>query len=546
MRSIFLIKPLTIRTKMALFSFGLVLLAIMVGGFLLIQKVTVMFEDEMGLHALAIARTLAQMDEIKDNVGQPNGWEVIQPIAEKTRLATGVAYIVVLDMHKIRYSHPVQDRIGKKFTDQDIGAALANHELISRAEGVLGPSIRAFVPIKVDEGTRQVGVVVVGVLTPTAVQIWRSIHVKIYSFLAVGLVIGLLGSLFLAHNIKKAMLSMEPGEIARLLQERIAIFQAMSEGVVAIDTNLRITVLNEEARRLLGLENDVVGRYVYDVIPDSNLPEIIKSGKPVFNQERVINNTIIISNRLPVKVNGEIVGAVSTFKDKTEVNALAEELTGVKLFVEALRVQNHENANKLHTIAGLVELGHYQQAIDYIFDITGEQQKVTGLINKQIHDYRMAGLLLGKFARSKELKIELNIDPKSYLKYIPDKINSSDLVIIAGNLIENAFEAVQQAGNEKRKVYFKIYDTAEQITIEVRDWGPGIDPQLEHKIFEQGFSTKGTGRGIGLHLVKRTVENLNGSIKIIRPENTGVLFKVMLPKQCKPGDGDIEYPRVDY
>jgi two-component system sensor histidine kinase DctS len=120
--------------------------------------------------------------------------------------------------------------------------------------------------------------VVVGVLTPTAVQIWRSIHLKVYSFLAVGLLIGLLGSLLLAHNIKRAMFSMEPSEIARLLQERIAIFQAISEGVVAIDTNLRITVLNEEARRVLGVEKEAVGQYVYDVIPDSNLPEILKSG----------------------------------------------------------------------------------------------------------------------------------------------------------------------------------------------------------------------------------------------------------------------------
>jgi two-component system sensor histidine kinase DctS len=244
-------------------------------------------------------------------------------------------------------------------------------------------------------------------------------------------------------------------------------------------------------------------------------------------------------------VGGEIVGAVSTFKDKTEINALAEELTGVKMFVEALRVQNHENANKLHTIAGLIELGHHQQAIDYIFDITEEQQKITGLLNKNIHDYRMAGLLLGKYARAKELKIKFNIDRKSCLKNLPENLLSSDLVIIAGNLIDNAFEAVLKEDKEKHRVDFKIYDTIDQISIEVRDWGPGIKPELENKIFEHGFSTKGTGRGIGLYLVKRAVENLSGYIRVINPGKCGVLIKVALPRQPKSGDGDNEYQRAD-
>jgi len=371
---------------MAIFSFLLVFMAISVGGFFVIQKITQMFEDEMGLRALAIARTLAQMDVVKENVGAVNGWEKIQPVAERTRLATGVVYIVVIDMERIRYSHPVSERIGKKFDDNDVGAALANHEYVSRAQGVLGPSIRAFVPIKVDEGTRQVGVVVVGVLTPTWLQILQSVHLQIYSFLAIGLLIGFIGSIFLARNIKRAMFSMEPREIARMLQERVAIFQAMGEGVIAIGTDCRITVLNYEARRILGLTEDAVGKDVNDIIPNTNLPAVIKAGKPNHNQEMVINNTVIISNRIPVRVEGEIVGAVATFRDKTEINALAEELTGVKTFVDALRVQNHEYMNKLHTIAGLIQLEHYNQAIDFIFDITKEQQKITSLISKRIQD----------------------------------------------------------------------------------------------------------------------------------------------------------------
>lgn len=529
-------KTLTLRTKMAFFAFSLVLLAVAIGGFFVIQKVTLVIEEEMGLRALAIARTLAQMDEINEHVGDPDGWEYIQPIAEKTRLATGVAYIVVLDMDRIRYSHPVRDRIGKEFTDQDIGAALANHEYVSRAQGVLGHSVRAFVPIKVDEGTRQVGVVVVGVLTPTMAQILHKVMLEVYSFLAVGLIIGLVGSLLLARNIKRAMFSMEPEEIARILQERIAIFQSMGEGVVAIDTDARITVLNNEARRLLKLDYEPVGSPVTEVIPNTNLPRVLKTGEPEHNQEVVINDTVVISNRVPVKVDGEIVGAVATFRDKTEINALAEELTGIKAFVEAQRVQNHEYMNKLHTIAGLVQLKHYDQALDYIFDITEEQQKITSLVNKRIRDYRLAGMLLGKYARAKELKINFIIDPASYMDRLPASVSSNALVVIAGNLLENAFDSVRTEVDERRRVYFKIQHAPDSLIMEVRDWGGGINPGMEQKIFEHGFSTKGSARGIGLFLVQRTLASMNGGIEVKRPEDGGIRMVVTLPLKRNRGD----------
>ncbi len=534
------IKTLTLRAKMAVFSFLLVLLVVAIGGFFVIQKVTLVVEEEMGLRALAIARTLAQMDEIKEHVGVLGGWEYIQPVAEKTRLATGVDYIVVMDMERIRFSHPVRDRIGKKFTGPDAGAALANHEYVSRTVGDLGNAIRAFVPVKVEEGTRQVGVVVVGVLTPGVIQVLRKVSWEVYSFLAVGLIIGLGGSLLLARNIKRALFSMEPEEIARILQERTAIFQSMNEGVVAIDTQGRITVINDGARGMLKLEDDVTGKPVAEVIPNTRLPRVLETGEPEHNQELLINDTIVISNRVPVKVTGVIVGAVATFRDKTEVNALAEELTGIKSFVEAQRVQNHEYMNKLHTIAGLIQLKHYAQAMDYIFDITEEQQKITSLVSKRINDYRLAGMLLGKYARAKELRINFTIEPASYLGKLPSAISSNALVIIAGNLLENAFDAVCTETAERRKVYFKIMETQSSLNMEVRDWGVGIEAGLEQKIFEHGFSTKGQSRGIGLFLLRKTLTSMNGDIRVVRPEGGGVLMAVTLPLARHRGDDTVE------
>ncbi|MCL6638197.1 MAG: sensor histidine kinase [Firmicutes bacterium] len=528
----FVPKVFSLRTKMALLSFGSVFLAILFGGCIVVDRISSTLEKEIGMRAMAIARTLAQMEDIQNNVGKPGGAQVIQPIAERTRHATGVEYIVVTDMNAIRYSHPVEERIGQKFSDQDIGPSLNNNEYISYAEGVLGPSVRAFVPVKVDEGTRQVGVVVVGILTPTVGSILRSIQLQLYYSLAAGLIVGLLGSLYLARRIKMAMFSLEPEEIARLLEERIAIFQAINEGVIAIDKAARITVANEEAKRIIGKEKqNIIGRPIRDVIPDTSLPEVLNTGQAQKHREMVINNTVILVNRVPVRFQGEIIGAVSTFQDKTEVNRLAEELTGVKVFVEALRVQNHEHMNKLHTIAGLIQLEKYQQALDYIYETTEEQQEVTRLVTKNIDDYQVAGLLLGKYGRAKELRAELLIDRNTRLKSLPPHLESSAMVVIIGNLIENALEAVRMMPADRRKIYFSMVDKADTLTISVRDLGPGIPVKDRDLIFEHGYSTKDpTGRGIGLYLVKHYVELAGGTITLHFPGGAGTEFLIVIPK----------------
>lgn len=523
----------TLATKMALLSFASVFLAVVIGGAVAVQRFSTMMEKEMGMRTMAIARTLAQMETIQENVGRPGGEKIIQPIAEKTRLSTGVEYIVVLDMEGIRYSHPVEDRIGEKFSGEDLAPALANNEYISRAEGVLGPSIRAFTPIKVDEGTRQVGVVVVGVLTPTLSALLHSMRMEIYLTLGLGIMVGLLGSLFLARKVKQAMFSLEPEEIARLLKERVAIFEAMGEGIIAIDTSARITVMNDEARRIFGVDESVIGQPVNEVI-GGRLLRVLQTGEPEMNRERVINGITILTNRVPIRMDDKIIGAVATFRDKTEVKRLAEELTGVKAFVEALRVQNHENMNKLHTIAGLIQLERYQDALDYIFKITEEQEELTRFLTRNICDYSLAGLLLGKYGRAKELRVELVIDRKSNLKELPSGLEVNSLVVIIGNLLENALDAVCQVENEKKQVFFFIQGDRNGIFLEVRDTGPGIPPEIRERIFDEGFTTKGSRyRGLGLFLVKRNVKNMAGRLEVDCPPGGGTIFTVSIPAGYK-------------
>lgn len=524
-------KNLKLSTKIIILSFFSVLLVMLVGGTVMVKKIVATMEEEMGMRALAIARTIAQMPLIQESIEKPEGWKNIQPIAEKTRVATGVEYIVVVGMNGLRYSHPVADRIGKPFTGEDLASALTDREVITSARGVLGPSIRALVPVKADDGTRQVGVVVVGILTPTPAGIYKSIRFELFSVLILCAALGLIGSVLLAKSIKKAMFRLEPEEIARLLEERIAIFQALSEGIIAIDSTCKITVINAAAARILGLDGDAVtGRCIMDVISDSSLPRVLESGVPEYNQERLINNVVIISNRVPVRVNGVVVGAVATFRDRTEIHRLAEELTGVKAFVEALRVQNHEHLNRLHTIAGLIQLKQHNEALEYIFDVTEEQQGITTFLSSRIKDNSIAGLLLGKYSRAREIRANMTIDPNSRLTRLPKKLDSNALVVIIGNLLENAIHALKNAPDKENNIYFYISDKNNTLSIIVQDSGPGIPEDIREEVFKNGFSTKGgQGHGLGLYIVKEHVRAAGGSIDMECPPGRGTRFTVNIP-----------------
>lgn len=518
-----------LRMKIGILVFCLVFLSSAISGGMLVEKVLSATENELGQRVLSIARSVAELEPIINNVGQPDGAKSIQPVAEKIRLATNVEYIVVYDMNRIRYSHPISSKIGTVFMGGDEGPSLAEHVYISRAYGSKGPSIRAFVPVMKE--SKQVGVVVVGIVTPTYKQLLLEYRGDLQIPFFIALIVGLIGAVLLAYNIKKQMFNMEPTEIARLLEERVAVFQSIGDGVVAIDSQYRITIANPEACRILGLSEPVVGKGVLDVIPDSQLTTVMQTGIPQYDEDRIVGNARILISILPIRVKGKIVGAAATFRDKTELFNLAEELTGVKQFIEALRVQNHEHRNKLHAIAGLIQLGKSEQALSYVFDSVYEQEELASFLTNNICDYSISGLLLAKVSRAKELGIQLHIDRSSCLKSIPQKWDGGILVTVIGNLLENAMEALQGQALERRKIECTICDLADELRIEVKDNGPGIPKQIRDQIYKQGFTTKGSkNRGIGLALIYRYVENVGGRIDLDTEVNRGTTFKVIIPK----------------
>jgi two-component system sensor histidine kinase DctS len=529
---------ISLRTKMLVVSFIVVSISIFTSGWIMVYSISDAFEKELGERARAIARTAAQIPNIRNNVGMTNGASIIQPIAERTRLATNVDYIVIIDMNRIRYSHPSESLIGKEFVGGDERAALAEHEYISKAKGTLGYSVRAFVPIMDEEGTNQVGVAVVGILTPTFQSLVAQFRNDILLSLLWGLLVGLLGSLFLAHNIKKQTFNLEPYEIAKLVEERSGVMQAMNMGIIALDEKEQITFMNHLASEYTHQENQENKKFhLADVFPDSwgNIISLLKNE----DNQQAINRNIFLYDKTylislyHIRVKGQLVGSVITMIDRTEANQLAEELTGVKSLVDVLRAQNHEYMNKLHSIAGLIQLERTEDALQFIIDETTDEENIIQFLKEHILDYSVSGLLLGKRSRAKELGVQFYINRDSYLYQIVDGCSAGDVVTMIGNLLENAFESFSVT-NEEKVVECLIQGDEHFIKIRVSDKGVGISETEISNIFKYGYSTKKKeGRGIGLALVNQIVESGQGEISIDSKPGRGTTVEITIKRGKK-------------
>lgn len=518
-----------IQLKITLLSFGIVFFSIIIGGIFLIGNTWSSSEKQLAKQSLVTAHSIAESSKVQELVLKPNGWEQLNPIIEKLRIIHDADYIVVLNNEHIRYSHPIYSQLGTVSKSLDESAAFAEHEYTSKAQGEMGTAIRAFVPI-LNSKNEQIGVVLVGNILPSLSEILANFKTEIQYILLLTLLFGVCGSWMMAKHIKKETFQLEPHEIARVLKERTAAFNAMHEGVIAIDNNNIITIFNEKAKQMLNISGDVIGKDIRDVIDDTFLPEILTQDYPIYNQEISVQQKNILSNRVRIMLKDKTVGAVAIFQDRTEVTKLAEELTSVKSFVEALRAQNHEHMNKLHTIAGLIQLGNLDEALLYVFQSTEEQTGLTRFLTQHIHDDNLVGLLLSKVSIGRERGIDLIFDPNMKLERFPHGMDHHDFVLIIGNLIENAFAAFKHSEEEKKQVYMSIEQDDTICTIVVEDNGCGIPDSLQSHVYERGFTTKGAeGSGIGLYLIAQIVKKSKGEISVQSAPNEGTIFILSFP-----------------
>mgnify|MGYP004582466203 FL=1 len=350
-----------------------------------------------------------------------------------------------------------------------------------------------------------------------------------------GLVVGIWGAIYLAKRIKSVLFGYEPEEIARMLRERDILLNSVREGIVNINSNGRITLVNSEASILLqqaGIKNvsEIMGMNASDVLKRLPINDIIKDGKTLVDASVKIGNTIFILTAVPLLLEDKnIVGAVLTFRKKSVVEEMANQLTGFKNYATALRAQTHEFMNKMHVIMGLIDMKAYDELKNFTQEIAYNRQSEVSYIVTRLKDITLSGFILGKISRSRELDIEFSLTEESELHSELDVPSVHDIVLIAGNIIENAFDALKNFDGE-RIVNLSILDFDREIVIVVEDSGPGMDESIRKHIFQRGFSSKcESGHGFGLYLVKQSIDSLNGTISVESAPGEGTIFTVRLP-----------------
>jgi CitB family two-component system sensor histidine kinase MalK len=520
----------SLQIKIIVLVCGVVAMSLLTADFLLTSHIQTGVEQSIATNATNIARIVARSPIIIAGLEDKRGEQGIQNFTDEIRRATNLEFIVVMDMNGIRKSHPNTELIGQHFVGGDeLESLLHGREYTSVATGTLGVSLRAFVPVIGSKG-EQIGVVSVGILLDDVQQQISQSRRIIYSATLVGFLVGIVGALALARNIKKTMFGLEPFVIASLLEERIAMLQSVREGVLAIDRESKITLVNKEAMRIFnmaGIEGDLIGKPVNDHVGNSRLTAVLETGQAELDQEQDIYGVTVIANRVPIRVDGIIVGAIATFRDRTEIRVLAEQLVGIRTYAEALRSQVHEFMNKLHVILGMVRLECYDQIGSYISDLAQQYQHEVGFVARRIKDPVVAGFFLGKLSRARELGVLLNLTEDSYLPPTHQADVVHELITIMGNLIDNALEAVQHTSQKNVVVHVEYCSGILQIKI--TDNGVGMSLEEQPLIFTKGYSTKSGNRGWGLALVAQSVTRLGGEIALSSTLEAGSEFRVWVP-----------------
>jgi CitB family two-component system sensor histidine kinase MalK len=533
-------KSFTLSQKIVILITLVVFVALLPSSLFTTQRVAQVIYDRVSINAVSINNILCHSDEIIDGLTYKNG--VNDPMmAEYVNEVdnSDEAGVAVYDKNfNLRVFYNPAKLADFKRSSLELVQKYSTQSKISWKENYNIPN-RAFGYVK-DDNNQIVGYVVTGysddVLKNSAID---SI-IFLLTMTAFGLGAGIVGAIYLARRVKKILFGLEPEEIAAMLQERNIILDSVREGVITIDSKGLITLVNIEAESLLKDANihnvdELVGKHIKEVMRNLEFDSILSDGRIITNAGIKVGDILFIITSVPLMLDGNIIGAVFTFRKKSVVEELANQLTGFKNYSTALRAQTHEFMNKMHVIMGLIEMKAYDQLKEFTKEVAYNRQSEVNYVVTRLRDITLAGLVLGKISRSRELDIDFSLSEESELRHDLEVPSVHDLVLIAGNIIENAFDALQNFDGE-RIVSLSILDFDKEIVIIVEDSGPGMSESSKKNVFVRGFSSKGKGHGFGLYLVKQSIDNLGGTIDIETAEGEGTTFTVRLPVKR---DGDI-------
>ncbi|MFD6951073.1 histidine kinase [Nocardiopsis sp. TSRI0078] len=503
---------------------------------------------------LSAARSVAVMPEVVGGLRSPDPAAVLDPLADRVAAATGAEFVVIASPEGTRYSHPDDDLIGRTVSTPP-GPAARGREWTGVQEGTQGRSVRAKVPVfsgggSVNGGDARgevVGYVSLGILTSSATTEARAAVPAILGMVAVVLLLGVGGAWALSRQVRTKTHGLEPADITALLESREALLYAVREGVLAVDGQGRLVLANQPARDMLGLPEDSEGRHLDALGLSERVRDIVSGADPGDDRLLLAGHRILVANRMPVRVRGEDAGAVVTFRDRTELDRLTGELDGARTVTRGLRAQTHEFANRVHTLAGMLELGAYDEARAYLADLSATHTRTSTDISERVGDSALAALAIAKSAQASETGVELRLSPMTSVPVLDRQVRS-DALLVLGNLVDNALDAVVGAPHGWVELMVRLHtaDTGgpphDLLEIRVTDSGPGVADDVAQEIFRLGFTTKasrdGGTRGLGLALVKQVCEGRGGSVEMEAPDaDEGAVFTACLPLRVPAAAG---------
>jgi two-component system CitB family sensor kinase len=474
----------------------------------------------------AVALTVAASPTVAEALATDRPSRLIQPYAERVRRETGTDFVVVMALDRTRFSHPNPDEIGRPFVG-DLGDAPAGETFTQEYTGTLGPSVRSVVPVLADGEV--VALVAVGIIVERIDRAFRERMAKVGLVALALLGIGALGTGLISRRLSRQTHGMGEQELARMYEYYDSVLHAVREGLLLLDQDARVQLVNDEARRLLALGEDAVGLRVTELGVPEELAASLATGDGEPDEIHLVGDRALVVNQAPARWHGRTVGSVVTLRDHTELRAVSGELDTVRSLTEVLRSRNHEADNRLHTVVSLIEIGRPEEAVEFATAELEVAQSLADRVTGAVSDPVTSALLLGKTAQAAERGIDLEIEAGTRAEDVV--VSPGDMVTLLGNLIDNAFDAV--ADQPRKWVRVRLRGDRAGLDLTVEDSGPGLPAGLADRVFQRGWSTKRgdamIGRGLGLALVGQVARRYGGQVEVGRSPLGGASFHVAVP-----------------
>ena len=220
--------------------------------------------------------------------------------------------------------------------------------------------------------------------------------------------------------------------------------------------------------------------------------------------------------------------ALHTRKLLTQLDDMDDTIDAMSQFNNTLRAQRHDFLNHLQVVYSLIEMEEYQEANEYIEQVYGRITSVSRTMKTAIPAVNALMLVKAAACEKAGVQVEMNITSKweALEAVIPDW----EMCKVLSNLIDNAIDAMESIPADKRHLSIALAENVKQYTFRVENTGTPIPEDIREHIFIPGFTTKGNGHGMGLHIVCRTLKERGGDIQV-ESNNEQTVFSGYVPKQ---------------